>query len=87
MMGHFQLSTFYDLLPVVLVSPWVGAEICVEEKQCWAPLELPERVVWEQAGAVLSPAAHEELLLRVVELPSLNKRLCHFRVHGGRAPC
>lgn len=34
-----------------------------------------------------SPAAHEELLLRVVELPSLNKRLCHIHVHGGRAPC
>ena len=59
------------------------------EGQCLVPLELVERVVWKQAGAVLcqSPALREELPLRVVELHSLNKRLCLIHVHEGRAPC
>lgn len=87
-MGHFQLSLFYGLLLVLLVSPWIGAEVCVEEEQCWAALELTERVVWEQAGAVLSqsPAAHEELLLRVVELPILNKSFAIAMCTEGERP-
>lgn len=34
----------------------------MEEEQCWVPLELTERVVWEQAGAVLSQSSAKALL-------------------------
>lgn len=61
-MGHFQLSIFCDLLSALLVSPWTGDEVCREEEQCWAPLELTERVVWEQAGAMLSKSSARALL-------------------------
>lgn len=44
---------------------------------------------WLLIGRVMmkGPCCPRELLLRVVELHSLNKRLCLIPVQEGRAPC
>lgn len=65
--------------------------VLVAEGQCLVPLELIERMEKGRSCAepelCQSPAACGELLLRVLELHSLNKRLCLIPVHEGRAPC